>query len=542
LPFAKPTPDMRRPTLALRAFRLMAYCQHRSQTWRIGLAIVIVLSAILLRVGFLGMLQGRLAYLTLYPAVSIAAMLGGLPAGFIATALAALLVHLLIVPLHDVGDIVGLAAFLVSCTIIVGMAEAMRVFQARLIVTEQSQRKESQLSVFIERVPAAIAMFDRDMKYLAASARWKADFGLAGVIIGRSHYELFPEITESWRQIHRRGMAGEISCADEELFVRQDGSQQWLRWDVQPWLGSDDEVGGILIFCEDLTEGKAMKERIAEARKLEIVGRLSGGIAHDFNNLLTVIVGNADFLAEQLGSRADLQQLAGDICAAGGRCAELTRQMLSFGRRQLLCPAALDANALLGTLHREVAPTLPDDVEFNTVLEPELPPAFADPSQLQDALTNLVMNAKEAMPRGGRITMATAVAAQEQRHDQVPPQVPDGDYVVIVVNDNGSGMPPEVIRRAFEPFFTTKEVGRGSGLGLSMVYGFAKQSNGHVTIDSEPDRGTTVRLYLPMAETDRSGWSNQDGWSEAAESGGAVQPARLAMASAAATLSPTSSA
>jgi signal transduction histidine kinase/ActR/RegA family two-component response regulator len=243
---------------------------------------------------------------------------------------------------------------------------------------------------------------------------------------------------------------------------------------------------------------KRTEELLVQAQKMEMVGQLSGGIAHDFNNLLTVIIGNAEFLSEKLQTRQDLQQLADDIGRAGDRGAELTQRLLAFGRRQVLRPVEIDCNALLDSMHKLLQRTLRQDIQIKTDFAPELFSAFADAAQLESAVLNLAVNAQDAMLSGGRLTISTANASLDGHYKSLHAEVIPGEYVLIAVTDDGEGMPKEVIERAFEPFYTTKEVGKGSGLGLSMVYGFVKQSNGHVAIYSEPGLGTTVRIYLPQ--------------------------------------------
>jgi CheY-like chemotaxis protein/two-component sensor histidine kinase len=234
---------------------------------------------------------------------------------------------------------------------------------------------------------------------------------------------------------------------------------------------------------------------------MEMVGQLSGGIAHDFNNLLTVIVGNSEFLGDQLSARPDLRQLADDIGHAGERGAELTRQLLAFSRRQTLRPIEIDCNKLLESMHKLLRRAMREDLDIKLDFDPDIPQAFADTAQLESAILNLALNAQDAMAGGGRLTTTTASASLDAQYQRLHPEVRPGDYVLIAITDTGTGMSKDVLERVFEPFFTTKEVGKGSGLGLSMVYGFVKQSNGHVSIYSEPGLGTTVRMYLPVQQS-----------------------------------------
>jgi CheY-like chemotaxis protein len=233
---------------------------------------------------------------------------------------------------------------------------------------------------------------------------------------------------------------------------------------------------------------------------MEAVGRLTGGVAHDFNNLLTVILGNADALAEDLAGDARLRPLAELTREAAERAAELTRRLLAFSRRQPLQPQVVDIDELVAGMHGLMRRTLGDDIEIEIASGEKSWPVLIDPAQLEAALLNLAVNARDAMPDGGRLIIETRNLQLDQDYAAREPEVVAGPYVMVAVADTGSGMPPAVLARAFEPFFTTKEVGRGTGLGLSMVYGFAKQSGGHVKIYSEVDHGTIVKLYLPRSD------------------------------------------
>ncbi len=296
---------------------------------------------------------------------------------------------------------------------------------------------------------------------------------------------------------HRTGERKIIGIGREVLGLRKDGTTFPMDLSV----GEARQEGGSMFVgvIHDLTERKRTEEQLVQAQKMEAVGQLSGGIAHDFNNLLTVIIGNAEFLNSTLKARPDLKKMAEHIVLAGERGAELTQRLLAFSRRQTLQPTMLDCNAMIEVLHKLLRRTLREDIEIRSMLDPALEAAFADAAQLESAVLNLALNAQDAMPEGGTLTIHTANVPLDAEYRAHHPEVPEGQYVVIAVTDDGQGMAPEVLERVFEPFFTTKDVGKGSGLGLSMVYGFVKQSNGHVSIYSEPGLGTTVRLYLPAA-------------------------------------------
>ncbi|MDB5620342.1 response regulator, partial [Tardiphaga sp.] len=240
------------------------------------------------------------------------------------------------------------------------------------------------------------------------------------------------------------------------------------------------------------------QDQLRRAQKMEALGRFAGGIAHDFNNLLTGIVGSLDLMRTRL-AQGRTENVARYIDAAmnsANRAAALTHRLLAFARRQPLIPKSIDANALVISLEDLLRRTIGERLDLEIVAAPDLWCTLCDPNQLESALLNLAINARDAMPDGGKLTIATANTPVAQARADAPALAP-GDYICISVADTGTGMSAEVVARAFDPFFTTKPIGQGTGLGLSMIYGFARQSNGHVSIDSRPGRGTTVKLYLP---------------------------------------------
>lgn len=249
----------------------------------------------------------------------------------------------------------------------------------------------------------------------------------------------------------------------------------------------------------DITDSVETNERLRQSQKLEAVGQLTGGVAHDFNNLLTVILGNAELLSEQLTDQQQLRMLAEMTATAAERGAELTNRLLAFSRRQPLDPQNVNLSKLIQNMDSLLRRTLRENIDIETVYARGLWLSEVDPGQLEGALLNLAINARDAMPEGGKLTIETANTLLDQTYADGHDEVLPGQYVMISVSDTGTGMTPEVAWRAFEPFFTTKQIGKGSGLGLSMVFGFAKQSGGHVKIYSEIGEGSTVKLYLPRA-------------------------------------------
>jgi signal transduction histidine kinase len=246
-------------------------------------------------------------------------------------------------------------------------------------------------------------------------------------------------------------------------------------------------------------EIEATESQVRHAQKMEAVGQLTGGVAHDFNNILTVITGTIEMLSEAVKDRPHLVQITNMIGAAAARGADLTQHLLAFARRQPLQPHNVDINALVIEVARLLRPTLGEQIEIESMLAHDCAPALIDPSLLSTAILNLALNARDAMPDGGKLTLETCNVVLDETYASMNSEVSPGNYVMIAVSDSGRGIPASQLEKVFEPFYTTKDVGKGSGLGLSMVYGFVKQSNGHIRIYSEEGHGTTVKLYLPQA-------------------------------------------
>jgi signal transduction histidine kinase len=248
-----------------------------------------------------------------------------------------------------------------------------------------------------------------------------------------------------------------------------------------------------------LHEKNAADLQLRQAQKMEAVGQLTGGIAHDLNNILTVITGTIEILAQAVADRPELVAIAKMIDEAAERGADLTQRLLAFARKQPLQPREVDVNSLVIEATNLLRPTLGEQVEVQIMLSGDTARALIDPSQLTNAILNLALNARDAMPDGGKLTIETSNVILDDSYAGSHSEVTAGPYVLIAVTDSGQGIPAGILENVFEPFFTTKDVGKGSGLGLSMVYGFVKQSNGHIKIYSEADHGTTVRIYLPQA-------------------------------------------
>jgi signal transduction histidine kinase len=243
------------------------------------------------------------------------------------------------------------------------------------------------------------------------------------------------------------------------------------------------------------------REELAQAQRLEAIGQLTGGVAHDFNNLLTVVIGNLDLISGALDDPEKIDRFAQSAMKAARRGEHLVRQLLTYARRQISHPQTVNLNQLIANLENLMHRVIGEQIEVVSVLSPVLAPVQIDPAQFETAMLNLAINSRDAMASGGRITIETQNIAVDRQSVAIDPEITPGSYVMIAVSDSGAGMTPAVLARAFDPFFTTKGAGKGSGLGLSQVYGFAKTAGGYVRIYSEPGIGTTVKLYLPQSSS-----------------------------------------
>jgi PAS domain S-box-containing protein len=281
----------------------------------------------------------------------------------------------------------------------------------------------------------------------------------------------------------------------------QGQSYDW-RVHLVPQLTSAGEIIGFFSIAHDLTDFKRLEARLLHAQKMQAVGQLTGGIAHDFNNLLGIVLGNLQLLERGVGADPQMSRKVRTAMRAAMRGADLTRRLLTFARRQILDPIVADLNRLLGGFGELLQRTLGESIQIHTVFAADLWRTRVDPGQLENAILNLAINARDAMPQGGRLTLETRNTRLDAAFCFDHPHVEPGEFVSVSVTDTGTGIEGEVLKRVFEPFFTTKESGKGSGLGLSMVHGFAEQSGGIATIESEMGRGTTVRILLPRCEAE----------------------------------------
>jgi PAS domain S-box-containing protein len=370
------------------------------------------------------------------------------------------------------------------------------------IVDSQSALEKSNawLSSIMNGTFDGLVVLDAAGTIISFSDPAAAIFGYApGDVVGHNVDVLLaePASVDRARLLGQAAVAGG-GAAHRSSFViqgrRKDGSTFPMDLAVGR-IASQGDASQFVLTLRDISEAMRVQEQLRQSQKMEAVGQLTGGVAHDFNNLLAVISGNLELVEENLSAHPDLRELVRTSIRATDRGATLTRSLLAFARRQPLAPQTLDMNELIGEMSELLRRTLPGNIEVQFVTASTWS-CEADPGQLQNAILNLVANARDAMPEGGRLTIETGDAHLDEAYAAVHADVMPGDYVMLAVSDTGRGMSPPVLAHAFEPFFTTKEAGKGTGLGLSMVYGFAKQSGGHASIYSEVGEGTTVRMYL----------------------------------------------
>ena len=360
------------------------------------------------------------------------------------------------------------------------------------------RESEERFATFMDNSPALALMRDAKCRYVYVNRAYEKLVGRpASEILGRTAHEIWPpeiaeELAGADKQVLAAGHALELH---EKTVLPGRDVKEWLTIKF-PFRDRRNRVyvGGVSI---DITERKSLEEQLRQSQKMEAVGRLAGGIAHDFNNLLTIILGYSEILLGSskidAGQRSKIQELK----KAGERAAQLTRQLLAFSRKQVMSPKVLDLNTLVENLRKMIERLIGEDIEFVTVPFAPLGKVKADPGQVEQIIMNLVVNARDAMPNGGRLTIETAnVEFDEDYSRSHLPSLP-GPYVMVAVSDTGSGMAPETQKHIFEPFFTTKETGKGTGLGLATTYGIVKQSGGFIWVYSEQGTGSSFKVYLP---------------------------------------------
>jgi PAS domain S-box-containing protein len=388
---------------------------------------------------------------------------------------------------------------------------------------EQLQKTSSFLDAVVDNLPGILFIKSfPDCRYVLFNHAGEELLGYGRTeYVGKTDYDFFPKEQADEFVANDRAVleSGRPHVAPEETINTRTKGLRTLRTIKVPVKDKVGKAEYLLGYSEDITEKKAIEQQLRQAVKMEAVGQLTGGVAHDFNNLLGIIIGNLDIAAEQAASDPSLREIILEALNGALRGAELTRRLLAFSRKQPLQPAVVDLNQGLPQIAGMLRRTLGEQVMVELHPGPDLWAVKVDPAQLDEAILNLAINARDAMPKGGTISIETQNVRLDHDYAYGNPEATVGDYVQLSVSDTGAGMSPQVIERCFEPFFTTKGIEKGTGLGLSMVYGFVKQSGGHIKVYSELGHGTTVKIYLPRSDGDALGRVRRDGADDAPAQG-----------------------
>jgi PAS domain S-box-containing protein len=384
------------------------------------------------------------------------------------------------------------------------------IYQQLLIhrIRRQLSDQEQMFRLITENAEDLITVVDRDGKRLYDSPGY-SKLGYSDNELGRSPFpdQIHPDDREALTAARKETFEKGVGPRVEYRFQRKDGDWRVLESSRSPVRNDRGEIEKVIIVSRDITERKQAEEllrrrdeQLRHSQKMEAVGRLSGGIAHDFNNLLGVIIGYSESIEHRVGPNDPLRKSAEEIRKAGERAASLTHQLLAFSRQQVLQPQILDLNALVTDMGKMLRRLIGMHIELTTNLAMELGQVKAEQSQIEQVIVNLVVNARDAMPEGGELLIETSNLDVNENLASSLPFLQPGPYVLLTVTDTGVGMDANTRRHIFEPFFTTKGPGKGTGLGLATVYGVAKQSGGGVTVDSEPGKGSTFKIFLPQTQ------------------------------------------
>ncbi len=390
---------------------------------------------------------------------------------------------------------------------------------------EQLKHNHYLMSYVIEHSQSAIAVHDKDLNYIYVSQQYLNSYKIAEQdIIGRHHYEVFPDLPQKWRDVHKKALMGEVSSAEDDPFIREDGTVDWTRWECRPWYELDGSIGGLIVYTEVINERKRqedeqkkLQDQLFQARKMESIGRLAGGVAHDYNNMLSVIRGYAEMALEKTDPSNTLHSDLEEILKAADRSVDITRQLLAFSRKQTITPRILDLNVTVEKMLKMLRKLIGEDIELIWIPDESPGLVHIDPSQVDQILANLCVNARDAISGVGKITIEVSKvdiseeyggmdagrsmnAGRSMDAGRIYGDCLPGRFSRLTVSDSGSGMDKETLEMLFEPFFTTKRPGDGTGLGLATVYGIIKQNNGFIQVCSELGSGTVFKVYLPSAE------------------------------------------
>lgn len=385
---------------------------------------------------------------------------------------------------------------------IIGLLGVARDITERKRAEEEMRQSQQKLRIHFEHTPLAVVEWDLDFRVAAWNPSAERIFGYSRQeALGQHARFIVPaqyreDVDRVWQALLKQS-GGARSTNDN---LTKDGRTISCEWYNTPLVDDSGRVLGVASLVQDVTERVALEERLRQSQKMEAVGRLAGGVAHDFNNLLTVILGYSQILTDGLPKGSRLADNTAQIKSAADRAAAITRQLLAFSRKTVLSPRVINLNEIVLNLDSLLRRLIGEDIEVRTLPASDLGCVKADPSQIEQVVMNLALNARDAMPKGGTVTLETGNVTMDGTYARDHQPVEPGRYVMLAVSDSGEGMTPETQARIFEPFYTTKEVGKGTGLGLSMVYGIVKQSGGYIWVYSEPGLGTTFKIYFPRVD------------------------------------------
>ena len=443
--------------------------------------------------------MGETRLLVFALAVMVSAWFGGWKPGLTTTAFCVLGDAYFFVPGQPTFS--AYKEYLVHLALFVAIAFLICAFNSALRSAQQALKSsEANFRSLVVNAPYGICRCNSDGQLVDANP------ALVAMLAFTSGEELLKRnlATDIYRDLDQRSAlldafrAGRSFDEVEVEWKRNDGSSIAVRVSGRP-IRETEKTLSFELYAEDITEQRALEQQLTQAQKMEAVGRLAGGIAHDFNNLLMVISGYCEFLLDKLGPDPALRGFAQEIANAADRASSLTRQLLAFSRKQLLAPKVLDLNQVVSENLNMLPRLIGEDIELVIVPGADLGKVKADPGQMEQVILNLAVNARDAMPSGGKLTVETANVTLDESYARRHPSVAPGEYVMLAISDNGSGMDPETQSHIFEPFFTTKGQ-KGTGLGLSMVYGIVKQSGGYIWVYSEVGHGSTFKIYLPRVQ------------------------------------------
>jgi PAS domain S-box-containing protein len=467
----------------------------RDPILRYGVAVLSTTLALIPALLFSDIAESRLAVFAV--AVMVSAWYGGWKPGLVATSFALTVsAYYSLAGPHSPTEyrqaVTRLALFVTVAVLICWFNAALRAAQEGL------RRSESNFRSLVTNAPYGICRCDSLGHLVDVNPALVASLGYASPseLVGRDLSTLYAD-GQQWFTLadylrNRKEFHG-LDCE----WVRKDGSTTAVRLSGRA-ISDEKKNVSFEIFTEDVTERRALEQQLRQSQKMEAIGRLAGGIAHDFNNLLMVISGYSEFLLDRLGPDPALRGPAKEIASAAERATSLTRQLLAFSRKQMLAPKVLDLNAVVTENLKMLTRLIGEDIDLVMIPGPDLGAVKADPGQIEQVILNLAVNARDAMPHGGRLTIETANVTLDEAYARLHAPVQPGDYTMLAITDTGVGMDSDTQSHIFEPFFTTKGP-KGTGLGLSTVYGIVKQSGGYIWVYSEPGKGTSFKVYMPHA-------------------------------------------